>query len=614
MLNKIIISIFLLFTTLYAKPVLVYEDIKKLDILKYSDIHIDYTKELSINDIKENDDLFQKNSESRLSYGYAPNFNIWIRFKLKNTTNKEIKRVLEYDNALTSHITFYDLDSNIKALKGLYFRQNDIKTVNSAFPILIKPNSEKTIYIKASSDITTMIIKLKLWENFTFFEKELKHQMILALFFGAMFILGIYNLFIFFFTKDISYLYYVVYIVGIIVHHLLYVGFATIYMLPDGWIEEILKYAPVIVAIPIIALALFTKEFLNTKQYPKNNAFLNFYLILIPISIVFFLLTDDYDKHRNTLTMLLLIYLMGLTLYATIKRNKQAYFILFGWFVFLISGLTMFLSSAGIFNVYDYFPYIVEASFVSEATIFSIALANRITSLQKDKDEANKRLIVHQQNETERLSKEVSLRTKDLKDTLIEKELLLKELNHRVKNNMQTIVSLIRLQADEIHNEKLQDILVTIQNRINAMSHLHELLYKQDNISHVNTYEYFEALIEEVVDSYHKDVDIDLDVRANIKMEQAVYCGLILNELLTNSFKYAFPDFIGTIEIKLFKQHNEITFLVKDNGIGFDENKQTDSLGLTLVDTLARNQLKGEIKIKSTKGVETKIIWQDDDK
>ncbi|AXH11286.1 7TM diverse intracellular signaling domain-containing protein [Halarcobacter bivalviorum] len=610
---KIIIALFLLFSMLYSKPITLYENLKEIDILKYSDLYIDYSKELTINDIKKNKDLFQINNNSRLSYGYSPDFNVWIRFKLKNGTNKKLQKILEYDNPLTTHIEFYDLEENSKKIKGLYFRQNDIKTVNSTFKIDLKPNSEKTFYIKANSQITTLIIKLKIWDYLTFFEKELKHQMILALFFGAMFILGIYNLFIFFFTRDISYLYYVIYIIGIIVHHLLYVGFATIYLLPEYWIEKILELAPIIVAIPIIALALFTKEFLNIKQYPKNYKFLNFYLILIPISIIFFMLTDDYDKHRNTLTMLLLIYLMGLTLYATIKKNKQAYFILFGWFVFLISGLTMFLSSAGLFNVYEYFPYIVEASFVSEATIFSIALANRINSLQKEKDDANRRLILHQENETKRLSKKVAIRTKDLKETLIEKELLLKELNHRVKNNMQTIVSLIRLQADEIENDKLQDILVTIQNRINAMSHLHELLYKQDNISHINTYEYFEILVEEVKDSYDKDVDIYLDIKTNIKMEQAVYCGLILNELLTNSFKYAFPNFIGTVDIKLTKEQNKITLIVKDNGIGFKQSSSYNSLGLTLVNTLAVNQLKGEISIDTKNGVETKIVWEDNE-
>ncbi len=164
-----------------------------------------------------------------------------------------------------------------------------------------------------------------------FFKKEIKHQIILTLFFGAMFILAIYNLFIYFFTKDISYLYYVLYILGIIVHHLLYIGFANIYLLEPSLMIKTIEAASVFVAIPVIALGLFTKSFLQIKQYPTYNKILNTFLILIPISIIFFLLTDDYDKYRNLLTLLLMIFLVFITIYSALRKNRQAYFILFGW-------------------------------------------------------------------------------------------------------------------------------------------------------------------------------------------------------------------------------------------------------------------------------------------
>ena len=273
----------------------------------------------------------------------------------------------------------------------------------------------------------------------------------------------------------------------------------------------------------------------------------------------------------------------------------------------------MYLSSAGIFDIKKYFPYLIEASFVIEAIIFSIALANKITNLQKEKNEANQKLIIQKENETKRLSNEVNLRTKDLKNALDEKELLLKELNHRVKNNMQTIVSLIRLQSDEIENEKLKDILLTIQNRISAMGHLHELLYKQDDINYIDVYEYFEVLIEEVRDSYDSFIEIHLDIKTKLKMEQSIYCGLIINELITNSFKYAFPDKKGNIFVTLEKENENIKLTIKDDGIGFDETKVNFSLGFTLVKTLAVSQLKGEIDINSKNGVTTTILWNEDE-
>ncbi|AXX94972.1 7TM diverse intracellular signaling domain-containing protein [Arcobacter ellisii] len=608
-----IIFLLLFSSTLFANIIDINEETKTLDILSKSEIYIDKNKNLTFEDIKNQNIKFEKNNKNILSYGYSPTFDVWIKFTLKNSSKKTIKKIIEYDNPLTTNVDFFDFNKNSIQKDGLLSKDINKFVINPIFSIELNPNEENTYFIKASSFITTLIIDLKLLDEESFYKKEIKHQIILSLFFGAMFILGIYNFFIYLFTRDISYLYYVLYILGLIIHHLMYTGIANVYFLNYEQKITIVSLASVIVAIPVYALGLFTKSFLQTKQYKKFNMVLNGFLILIPISVIFFLVTDDYDKYRNTFTMLFLVFLMIITLYATLKKNKQAYFIFFAWVIFLSSGLLMYLSSAGIFDIKKYFPYLIEASFVIEAIIFSIALANKITNLQKEKNEANQKLIIQKENETKRLSNEVNLRTKDLKNALDEKELLLKELNHRVKNNMQTIVSLIRLQSDEIENEKLKDILLTIQNRISAMGHLHELLYKQDDINYIDVYEYFEVLIDEVRESYDSFIEIHLDIKTKLKMEQSIYCGLIINELITNSFKYAFPDKKGNILITLEKENENIKLTIKDDGIGFDETKVNFSLGFTLVKTLAVSQLKGEIDINSKNGVTTTILWNEDE-
>lgn len=608
-----IIFLLLFSSTLFANVIDINEETKTLDILSKSEIYIDKNKNLTFEDIKNQNIKFEKNNKNILSYGYSPTFDVWIKFTLKNSSKKTIKKIIEYDNPLTTNVDFFDFNKNSIQKDGLLSKDINKFVINPIFSIELNPNEENTYFIKASSFITTLIIDLKLLDEESFYKKEIKHQIILSLFFGAMFILGIYNFFIYLFTRDISYLYYVLYILGLIIHHLMYTGIANVYFLNYEQKITIVSLASVIVAIPVYALGLFTKSFLQTKQYKKFNMVLNGFLILIPISVIFFLVTDDYDKYRNTFTMLFLVFLMIITLYATLKKNKQAYFIFFAWVIFLSSGLLMYLSSAGIFDIKKYFPYLIEASFVVEAIIFSIALANKITNLQKEKNEANQKLIIQKENETKRLSNEVNLRTKDLKNALDEKELLLKELNHRVKNNMQTIVSLIRLQSDEIENEKLKDILLTIQNRISAMGHLHELLYKQDDINYIDVYEYFEVLIDEVRESYDSFIEIHLDIKTKLKMEQSIYCGLIINELITNSFKYAFPDKKGNIFITLEKENENIKLTIKDDGIGFDETKVNFSLGFTLVKTLAVSQLKGEIDINSKNGVTTTILWNEDE-
>ena len=607
------LALFIIFSSnIYANILNIDENTKNINLLQYSEIYIDKTRSLTIEDIKNPNIKFEKNDKNILAYGYSPDLDVWIKITIKNNSNKSILKIIEYNNPLTTNIDFFDSNKNIHLKDGFLIDNLDKSTINPIFKIELNPNEENIYFIKATSNITTLIVDLKLWDENVFYKKEIKHQLILSLFFGAMFILGIYNLFIYVFTKDKSYLYYVLYIFGLILHHLVYVGFAKLYIFNLETLKIIIELAALFVALPIYFLGFFTKSFLQTIKYPKLNKILNIFLIIIPLSIIFFLLTEEYDKYRTNLLMLFLIFLMIVTIYASLNKNRQAYFILFAWFVFLSSGLLMTLSSMGIYNTLP-FPYLIEVSFVLEAVIFSIALANRITNLQKEKNEANQKLIVQQENETKRLSKEVDLRTKDLKVALGEKEVLLKELNHRVKNNMQTIVSLIRLQSDEIEDEKLKDILLTTQNRIAAMGHLHELLYNQENINFIDVYEYFEILVDEVKSSYDESINIHLDIKTKLKMEQAIYCGLMINELITNSFKYAFLNKKGNIYITLEKNNNILKLSVKDDGVGFDKDNITFSLGLTLVNTLAINQLKGEMDIKSKNGTSITISWNENE-
>lgn len=167
---------------------------------------------------------------------------------------------------------------------------------------------------------------------------------------------------------------------------------------------------------------------------------------------------------------------------------------------------------------------------------------------------------------------------------------------------MQTIVSLIRLQNDQISDKKLKNVLTTIQNRISAMGHFHELLYTQYDISHINAYEYFEKLIEEIILSNNKKIKIHYDIQIALKTEEAIFCGFIVN---------AFPEKSGNIYISLKKINNKIQLLVKDDGIGYNKiNKNT--LGLILVDTLCKHQLNASIENKTQNGVTTIIEWETD--
>lgn len=379
-----------------------------------------------------------------------------------------------------------------------------------------------------------------------------------------MLILGLYNLFIYFSTRDISYLFYVFYIFGAVFHHIFYSG--VIYKFDINPIVEFLgtRGAYIVVMTQFIALLLFSKYFLEIKEFSKLNKILNFFLISIPIVILIGIYNEFTSSTQILFHLSSLIYLFFLAVYLSIKKVRQAYFLLIGWLILFTTWFLMFLINIGIFSHQFYTYYLVEIGILSEALIFSFALADRIKILQREREKANELLISQQKSEKQRLEIEVNNKTKDLKQALDEKDLLFKELHHRVKNNMQMIVSMIRLQSRNIEDSKLQEVFQTAQNRINTMAHLHELLYKQDNITHINTYEYFVLLIDELQESSNKKVEIIYNIKANLKMEQAIYCGLILNELVSNSFKYAFTnkkDGEGIIEINLLKQNDTYILL-----------------------------------------------------
>ena len=455
-------------------------------------------------------------------------------------------------------------------------------------------------------------MKLNLYSYDDFYSKEIFHQIILSLFFGAMIILALYNLSIYFMIKDISYFYYVAYIVTLVLHHLLYVGFGSLYIFNSFLMSYIIDYAAIFVSLPVIFLSLFSKSFLQTVQYRKINIALNSLLVILVLSVLFFIFTDYFAKYRNVIPISGMAYLFFITLYSFFKKNNQAKLILFGFSAILFAGLMMYLSAAGIIGVDLSSYYLVEISFVLEALVFSIALANRIKRLQEERNKIQTKLIEEQKDNEVKLNTLVAKKTNNLEIALQEKEVLLRELNHRVKNNMQTIISLIRLQNDEIEDAKINMLLSTIQNRISAMSHLHELLYRKDTITFVDAYEYFERIVFEIQQSFEHDIEVEYDTNCTLSAESAIYCGLIINELLTNSFKHAFDkNESGFIKIDFFKNDNEYLLIYSDNGKGYDQNIKKESLGLILIETLTKKQLKAQLDINSSKGVKVGIKWKE---
>lgn len=205
-----------------------------------------------------------------------------------------------------------------------------------------------------------------------------------------------------------------------------------------------------------------------------------------------------------------------------------------------------------------------------------------------------------------------------LKASLKEKEVLLKEIHHRVKNNLQIISSLLRLQAGYIKDEKALEIFQDSQNRVKAMAMIHENLYQSNDIATIDFSNYLRKLTNNLMHFYKVNSNIKLTLNIGkvlLKIDNAISCGLIINELVSNSIKHAFTDCsIGEINV-IFSalEPGKYLLTVSDNGVGIAEDiesRKKQSLGLQLVWNLVE-QLEGTIAFNNTMGTLFKITFND---
>ncbi|PKA15053.1 sensor histidine kinase [Leptospira haakeii] len=198
--------------------------------------------------------------------------------------------------------------------------------------------------------------------------------------------------------------------------------------------------------------------------------------------------------------------------------------------------------------------------------------------------------------------------TRTLEKSLKEKESMLQEIHHRVKNNLQVISSLLGLQYENTEDPNLKRILQECENRVKSMGFVHAELYRSENFAAVDLENYFTTVSSNLIRAYGgvPRIQLQLDLSSlEVSIERAIPLGLILNELLTNSLKYAFPeDRSGKIQVKIFKEDQNIVFSYSDDGVGFKKENQNASgtIGIQLIEILSR-QLKANSEFTSENGV-----------
>jgi PAS domain S-box-containing protein len=247
---------------------------------------------------------------------------------------------------------------------------------------------------------------------------------------------------------------------------------------------------------------------------------------------------------------------------------------------------------------------------VTTHNLQNIWLSSTLTPIIGDDDVVRKIVVVDTDfTKTKNMQNQIEA-------SLKEKDVLLKEIHHRVKNNLQIIISLLNLQSGYIKDEYTLKAVQDGQNRVRSMALVHEKFYQAEELTEIDFGEYVSKLCQYLYQSYGDKTDrIQLKVTGDhvgLDMDTAMPCGLLVNEIVSNSYKYAFPgNSTGTISIDLKKEDKKVTIRMSDSGVGLPESfdiDRSESLGMQLIQALT-SQLDGEVKVSREKGTTFEVTF-----
>jgi two-component sensor histidine kinase len=211
------------------------------------------------------------------------------------------------------------------------------------------------------------------------------------------------------------------------------------------------------------------------------------------------------------------------------------------------------------------------------------------------------------------LTTELQQKNQEVNNQSEEKTVMLREIHHRVKNNLQVITSLLRLQARETEDPQTLELFKDSTNRVIAMALIHEKMYQTKDLAKINLEDYLRTLLTDLIDSYAIEIPIDSDIRSNVEMisnKSLVPLALLFNELVSNSLKHGFNDKKdGKIKIDIFRDKGKIVLSYWDNGVWREKQKET-SFGLELIESLTE-QMDGKYKRSTTMGTSYEFILPD---
>ena len=571
----------------------------KISLLEQSSVYFDTNNSLTIQQVIKKD-LFKPYNSSKINIGISKT-DIWIKFKLQNDSNIPINKLLVLKSPLIEQIELYTDDTlSEPLLAGIKYITSEHTTIYPNYPISMKPNESRVYYLKTRCNWNSVSFSLCIDNKKNYLKKDKKQQLIKIIFLSMIVILMIYNFILSLYSKDRSYFYYSFYLLTLLYQQGGYLGLNQIY-LPLDFVHNIeIRSGLTKVALMIISASLFAISFLKTKQTPILHLIYKSFVVIGILEIIVFNIPKFYHYKLVVFTSFLLIVFNLVAATISYKKgNKQARLFIIGFSIVFFSYALMMANALGLTSIVQDYPDTLLFGTTLEALILSLAFVDRYAILAKAKEVADKNILNEIQNREKIVKQEVLKKTAELNQALHAKGLLLKEVHHRIKNNLQIILSIVRLQSDEIKNKTITNKFISLENRINAIAKIYNMLIIDENLDDIDMKEYIDELLLDIQETMpdNNSVEIQTDINISLSLNKSIYIGIIINELVTNAYKYAFESDKGLIFISLHKKAQEYVLIIRDNGKGFVYDKEKASLGLNLIQTLVSQQLNGKIEM-----------------
>jgi len=595
---KIIFLLFVLFTASSEANSIDISQHKQISLLENSSVYLD-EKQLTLQEVLEQN-LFETYHKPHINIG-ASRKTILIKLRLHNPTEKPIEKLLILTSPLLEYIALYnDADLNRPIIKGVSHITKEHTTLFPFYNIQLESNTSQEYYLEVRSLYEPVDFRLRIEDKNEYLTEDRAQQFVNIMLIGMVLALMIYSFLVSFYTNDKSYSFYSFYLFFLIYQQMTYLGLTQIY-LPVPFIMIDITIPIIKVNTLVITAALFAMYFLKTNQRPLLHKIYKFFIAIALMEIFILSLPGMYNLDIVIITgALFIIFNLSASIISYLQGYTQARLFIVGFSIVFFSYVLIILDAFGLTSIMQDFQNILMFGTAFEALILSLAFADRYNILEKEKEKVDARILVESKERASIIENEVIKKTYELKHALKTKELLLQEVHHRVKNNLQVILSMIRLQNDEIEDQVVMEKFISLENRINAIAKTYNMLLIKDNLEEIDMQEYINSLLLDIQGTInHKNdkIDIKTDIDVMIPLRESVYIGLIINELVTNAYKYAFNDHKGTVSISLHHNENDFILTVEDDGKGFIMEENNKTLGLKLIHTLVYDQLGGNMEI-----------------